>query len=493
MNLYELYKKTFLLSLLTLVTIACAAESNPPVKLEREDRSIDRDKPRPSSYADVVEQANDSVVSVYVANIIEMPDRNVNPEEQFLRRFFGLPVPEQRSPKNQEREKRRKLQGFGSGTIVTQDGYILTNNHVVTGRRGGRRGGEKADEIFVQLKNGKEYEAKVIGRDPLTDVAVIKIDEEGLPALPVTDSSNTKVGDQVFAIGNPMRVGLTVTQGIISAKGRQIGVTGRNGYENFIQTDASINPGNSGGPLIDVQGRLVGVNSAILSGTGGSIGLGFAIPSNIAVNVMKSLVEHGEVKRGFLGVSISDLTPEMAKAFGVDSANGAVVNNVEKGLPADKAGIKRGDLIVAVEGKPVNNANDLRLHISQQRPGSTVEITLTRDGDTVQVEAKLADIEEQGRDSIGDIKLLEGVSLVPVDEKQRKEYDIPERFDGMLVEEVKADSPYSRILREGMVMIEVNDKPVRSADDLRNALRKGPNKIFIYDRGYARYLAISIR
>lgn len=480
---------TFISALVLLVT-GCYAKgvTVEPVELDLtvDQTVIDRSAFQPASYSSILERAQGSVVSVYTANIVKVQRGGMTPHEQFMRRFFGLPLPQTPQPNEDSVEERRMPQGIGSGVILTQDGYILTNNHVVTDRSG-----ENADEIMVQLSDGREMPALVVGRDPNTDVAVLKIEANDLPAIRVADSDQIAVGDVVFAIGNPLGIGVTVTQGIVSAKGRTIGIYGKEGYESFIQTDASINPGNSGGALIDIEGRLIGVNSAIVSRTGGNIGLGFAIPSNLALSITRSLLEYGEVRRGFLGVAISDLTPEKAEVFGLKDTAGVLVDNVEPGFPADLAGIQRGDIILELDGKPVHNGNQLRLDIAQRRPDTEVSITVFRDGKRKVIDAKVGDMDKLASET-GDA-LFEGVSAVPLDEETRQTYGIPTTISGLLISEVDSRSSFSRHLREGMVLMEVNDQKVETTTQARSLFRKGLNKIYIYDRRQVRYLVLNIR
>jgi serine protease Do len=310
-----------------------------PVRLEVNDSPVARDGKFTTSFAPVVKKVSPSVVKVFVTakaksttlSGADIPDRH---------RFFG----EEENPQDLPRQFRApKQHGVGSGVIVTKDGYILTNNHVV----------ESATDVKVALDDGREFSAKVIGRDPQTDIAVLKIDAHGLPFLTLADSDKIEVGDVVLAIGNPFGIGQTVTTGIVSAKGRAtLGLD----YEDFIQTDAAINPGNSGGALVDTDGRLIGINTAILSESGGNQGIGFAVPTNLARWVMDGLMQNGRVERGFLGVNIQDLTPDLAKEFKLDHATGALVSEVTPQSPADKAGLKGGDVIVQFNGKPVTDS-----------------------------------------------------------------------------------------------------------------------------------------
>ena len=333
-----------------------AAKTEPqatPVSLTLDERPVSRDAAGRASFAPVIKKVSPGVVKVFTtvkaqkAGLSEDSDAN-----DLMRRFFG-DQSQGRTPKHGFGTPRQG--GVGSGVIATKDGYILTNNHVVEG----------ADEVKVALQDGREFTAKVIGRDPKSDVAVIKIDAKDLPAVPLADSDKVEVGDVVLAIGNPFGIGQTVTTGIVSAKGR--GNMGLD-YEDFIQTDASINPGNSGGALVDADGRLIGINTAMLSESGGSQGIGFAIPVNLARDVMGSLITDGHVTRGYLGVMIQDVTPALAKEFKLKDNTGALVGDVTPKGPADKAGLKSGDLVVEFNGKKVADSRHLKLEVASTHP-----------------------------------------------------------------------------------------------------------------------------
>ena len=390
------------------------------IDLKVDNTTIDRDqKFTHHSYASILETATPAVVAVHTARIVRVSrSPGMSPEEELLRRFFGVPAPDY--DQDDQPEERKIPQGIGSGVLISDNGYIITNNHVVRNERG-----EDADEVLVRLNDGSELEADIVGRDPLTDIAILKIEAEGLPAIQIADSDNIEVGDVVFAIGNPMEVGLTVTQGIISATDRRIGIYGEDGYESFIQTDASINPGNSGGALIDSRGRLIGVNSAILSRSGGSIGIGFAIPSNLVTSIARQLVETGEVKRGFLGVSISDLTPDMAEAFDIDHSKGVLINDVEEDSAGSQGGLKRGDVIVGLNGKPVETSNEFRIRIGHTPPGTPIELKVLRDGTKKSLDLVVGSA--SGRFAASANEILEGVEVSPIDDEQAKEYRLPSR------------------------------------------------------------------
>ncbi|MBC2604760.1 Do family serine endopeptidase [Pelagicoccus albus] len=464
----------------SMLAVGCAKS----LELNVDSQAIDRSEHfAPHSYANMLQKATPSVVSVHTARIVKVARGGSTPQDEFLRRFFGVPTP--RYEQQSEPQEQLQPQGIGSGVIVSEDGYIITNNHVVSDQRG-----DTADEILVQLSDGTELEAEIIGNDPLTDVAIIKVEAKDLPAITIADSDNIAVGDVVFAIGNPMEVGLTVTQGIVSATNRSIGIYGDRGYESFIQTDASINPGNSGGALIDSQGRLVGINSAIISRSGGNIGIGFAIPSNLAISISQQLADSGEVRRGFLGVSIADVTPDIAEAFGMENTKGVLINDVEEDSAADAGGLERGDIVTAVDGKTVESANQFRIRIGHTAPETTIELQLLRDGEPMTLELEVGSA--SGRLAMGANELLDGVEVSTVDEEASQSYRIPSNVEGLVISSVSAESPYARSLIEGTVIIEINDRKVETVSDAREAIKSGVNKLFVYSRGRTGYLALRV-
>ena len=330
-----------------------------------------------SSYADTVSKAAPAVVTIHSRMRVRQPQQFPFMDDPWFRRFFGERGTQQ-APRQPTRE------GLGSGVIVRQDGYILTNHHVIDG----------ADQIAVDLGDNRSLQAKVVGSDPPSDLAVLKVDASGLPVLPMGDSDRTRVGDVVLAIGNPLGVGQTVTMGIISAKGRRTGLS-NGSFEDFLQTDAPINRGNSGGALVSSNGELIGINSQILSPSGGSIGLGFAIPSNMARTVMEQLVNNGRVRRGQLGIVVLEIPSEEASNLGVTQGPGVVVYQVQSGSAADRAGLRRGDVITALNGTEVNDPNSFRNTIASTAPGSDVTLTVRRDGTEQQVRATLGEFTPQ--------------------------------------------------------------------------------------------------
>jgi len=320
----------------------------------------------PVSYADAVEETSTSVVNIYTAKIVT-ERRNPLQDDPFFKRFFGDTAP--------DAPRKRLETSLGSGVIVSPQGYILTNNHVIQG----------ADEIRVVLANGETPSANVVGTDPDTDLAVLKINYVKLPAITIGQSKTLRVGDVVLAIGNPFGVGKTVTMGIVSATGRnQLGI---NTFENFIQTDAAINPGNSGGALINANGKLVGINTAIFSRSGGSQGIGFAIPASLARDVMQQIIEHGRVLRGWLGIEAQDLTPQLAESLGFDDTNGVLIAAVLRGGPADLAELKAGDIITTIDFKPVINSRDSLNQIAGFAPNTSITLGIIRQGAKIEVNA----------------------------------------------------------------------------------------------------------
>jgi Do/DeqQ family serine protease len=334
-----------------------------------------------TSFAPVVKNAQPAVVSIASTKVVKISgDEGATPffDDPMFRRFFG-DGPQDRFGKPREQREH----GLGSGVIVSPDGYILTNNHVIEG----------ANEINVYASDKREMKARVIGADPKTDIAVVKVEGKNMPTLPFADSSQAQVGDIALAIGNPFGIGQTVTMGIISATGR--GDLGIEDYEDFIQTDAAINPGNSGGALINASGQLIGVNTAILSGAGGNQGVGFAVPSNLARAVMNQLLRNGKVVRGYLGVMIQPVTPEIAKALNLPDARGALVSEVTAGAPAAKAGMAPGDCIVELNGQRVDDSRELRLKTGELAPGSNVKLKLIRDGNPREVSITLGELPKE--------------------------------------------------------------------------------------------------
>ena len=417
-----------------------------------------------TSYADALESIRPAVVSVYSSKLV----RQQVPE--FLR---------QQGLKGGEQMQR----GLGSGVIISTDGFIITNNHVVEG----------ADELKVLLNDDREFTAKVIGSDPKTDVAVIKIETDHLPAATLADSAKLRVGDVVFAIGNPLGVGQTVTMGIVSATGRRVGILDEvAGYEDFIQTDAAINQGNSGGALIDARGRLVGINSAIISNSQGNIGIGFSIPINLANSIMNSLIATGKVSRGYLGVATDALAPDMAESFGLKpDAKGVIITELNPADgPAATAGLKREDLITAINDKPITSRDDLRLIIAQTLPGTKVTVKYIRNG---QAESKEVTLGKLPDDSPPVGEFLPGITAAALTPELRKELRFDDRIAGLVITEIADDSPYHDIFPQGAVLIQLNRVPVSDLASAKRELHEGRNLAFVYYRGALRYITFVVR
>ncbi|MFT3870846.1 MAG: DegQ family serine endoprotease [Nibricoccus sp.] len=452
---------------LALSGAAFGEQSKVSVKVD-EQAIVRSDKIEVASFSPVVKRVAPSVVKVLVTERAKnVPMQEMNPffDDPMFRHFFGDPFGGNGNGGGRGRNRMNRIpqqQGLGSGVIVSTDGYILTNYHVVNG----------ADVIKVTLADGREQTAKVIGTDDKSDLAVIKIEAKDLPAITFSDSEKIEVGDRVLAIGNPFGIGQTVTSGMVSGLGRaqeELGLT----YQNFIQTDAAINPGNSGGALVDVQGRLVGINTAILSRSGGFQGIGFAIPANWARSVMEQLVSGGKIVRGYLGVGLQDLTPELVDSFKLKAKSGALVSEVVAGSPAEKAGVKSGDVVTQINGKKVADGRSLKFAVATIAPGADANLQVLREGKTMEIKVKVGDMPgekiSKGKTAPGseeDEGTLNGVGVADLDQGMRGEFDIPAKVRGAIVTEVDPSSAAAAAgLQPGDVIQEINHKPVRSAED----------------------------
>ncbi len=425
----------------------------------------------PGSFSPLVKSVRDSVVNISTVKVIKgtgifqfkSPFGPGDPFHDFFERFFGNQIP---------REYRQK--SLGTGFIIDKEGYILTNNHVV----------EKTDEIKVRLSNDKEYKAKIVGRDPKTDLALIKIKaDESLKPLPLGDSDKLEVGDWVIAIGNPFGLGHTVTAGIVSAKYRHLGM---GSYENFIQTDASINPGNSGGPLLDMNGKVVGINTAIFTQSGGSIGIGFAIPINMAKSLLPQL-KKGKVIRGWLGVMIQKITPELMEKLGLKSTAGALVADVTKGGPADKAGIKRGDVIIRYNGRLIREMNELPFLVASTPVGKIVDVEVLRKGKKRVFKVKIGKLQEkEQKEAMAEKTVKLGMRVEEINPELRQRFGITEK-KGVVVVDVDRFSPaYEAGIRKGDIILEIDQKPVKDLNDyvkMINKYKKGDTILFLIKRG----------
>jgi len=437
----------------------------------------------PLSYADVVQRVAPAVVTVRSAKRVRVSAQSSFGSDDFLRRFFGGGgILGQRSPEEVERS-------LGSGVIVRSDGHILTNNHVIDG----------AQDIKVDLNNRQTYSAKVVGADPPSDLAVLKIDANNLPQLQLGDSDQVRVGDICLAIGNPLGIGETVTSGIISAKGRRTGLS-NGSFEDFLQTDASINQGNSGGALINTNGALIGINSQILSPNGGNIGIGFAIPSNMAKTVMDQLIRNGKVSRGHLGVTVQPMTSDLAQTFGLKGVQGVLVNSVDPGSPADQAGVKSGDVVVALNGKKTDDPNSFRNEVASTGAGNTVTLTLVRDGRQMDLKATLAETPANGQPqkrgstrTPGQGRL--GVTIEPLTPDVASELGLKSGTTGVVITDLDPDGAGANAgLQTGDVIVQINHQPIHSVNDVGPALDKasnGPSLLLVNRGGQAFFVTVN--
>ncbi|HEU0038197.1 MAG TPA: DegQ family serine endoprotease [Verrucomicrobiae bacterium] len=457
-------KLTAILGLLAVagwLGVAVVAKDSPtPPRVSVSDHPIDRTAHNGNSFAPVVKKVAPSVVNIYSTRTFNVPrSRSPFMEDPFLRRFFG-----EEFGGRDNRPLTRKAQSLGSGVIVTEDGYILTNNHVVEGA--------DKDGVKVAMSDGKtEYTARIIGTDPQTEVAVLKIEAKQLTPLTLADSDKVEVGDVVLAVGNPFGVGQSVSMGIVSGLGRSERVTD---YEDFIQTDTAINPGNSGGPLVDVEGRLVGINTFIESPSGANSGVGFAISANLARSVMNQIITDGKVVRGYLGVKLQPVTADLAKEFELPETAGALVDEVQADTPAAAAGLKDGDVIVEFNGKKVADFNQFRVLVAQTAPKTKVSLKILRDGKEKNLTATLGTLpgemsrrsqNEQTEPDEKKFDALDGVEVGDLDSRARRQNDFPKQLRGALVTSVESGSAAEEArLKVGDVILEINRQSVRDAD-----------------------------
>lgn len=440
-----------------------------------------------TSYAEVVNRVSAAVVTIRTESRARAPRQFPFMDDPFFRRFFGEPL----TPAPE-----RRVRGLGSGVIVTADGYLLTNHHVIDG----------AQQIEVDLQGPRTVVARLVGSDPPSDLAVLKIDEGGLSPLVLADSDKVQVGDIVLAIGNPLGIGQTVTLGIISAKGRRTGLS-NGSFEDFLQTDAPINRGNSGGALVDSNGDLVGINSQILSPSGGSIGIGFAIPSNMARNVMDQLVKNGKVTRGQLGVVVQPVTEDIAASLKMSNARGVIVSQVQPGSPAEGAGFKRGDVILALNGNVVSDPNSFRNEIAGTPPGRTVTLRIWREGSEQELRATLGEFTPEERPArpteqdspepgaTDDGRL--GLAVQPLTPVLAQQLGISGDTQGLAVVGVDPSGPGADAgIQRGDVIEQVNQQAVRSIADLRAAVEragKDPLLLLVNHRGTTIFVTIRPR
>ncbi|EDY18513.1 protease Do [Chthoniobacter flavus Ellin428] len=480
------------------------ADEAPPASVKVDPNPITHAAGTLTTFAPVVEKVSPSVVTIATSKMVK---RNASPNNPYLndpmfRRFFGIPDNEDeqggdqaprnnRGGNNNNGKKHLERFGLGSGVIVSPEGHILTNNHVIEG----------ADEIIVTIGNDKkEYKATKIGADPSTDIAVLKIQPDTkLHEITFADSDKLRVGDFAIAVGNPFGLTQSVTMGIVSALGRSdMHVTD---YENFIQTDASINPGNSGGALVDIEGRLIGINTLIYSRSGGNMGIGFAVPSNLAHSVMDSLIKNGKVSRGFLGIALQPLSEDLAKAFKIENNAGVLVAEVTSKSPAEKAGILAGDVVVEVNGKKVEGPRELQMMVAGIAPGTTVPVKLVRDGQEKMVKVELAErptnkvASADQPEKNTDPDVLDGVTVGDVNGETRKKFDLPESTKGVVITEIDPDSPSAEAgLKAGDVIHEINREPVTSAKqavEMSEKVKKEKKVLLrVSTKGSSRYVVV---
>ena len=456
-------------------------------QLRVEDTPVSRETKFTTSFAPIIKKAAPSVVNIFSTRRVSSRElRGMNPlwDHPLFREFFGDP--------DEMPQRNRQEESLGSGVIVSTDGYILTSNHVIEG----------ADEVKIVMTSGRQFTAEVVGTDPPTDTAVLKVDATELPAVTIANSDKIEVGDVVLAIGNPCGIGQTVTMGIVSATRR--GTLGIVDYEDFIQTDASINPGNSGGALVDAEGRLVGINTAILSRTGGNMGVGFAIPINMGRYVMEQLIGNGKVSRGFLGVGLQPITPDLANRLQLENMRGALVSQVEEGTPAAEAGFKPYDVIVEYNGREVSDSQQLRLMVSQTAPRTKVTFKVMRDGKPKNFNVTLAELSPEQMARMGrpapqeaeENEALAGVEVTDLDAQARRQYGVPNHIRGALVTGVEQNSAAAREgLRPGDVILEIERRNVASAEEavrMTEGFEGDRIMLRIWSRGGTRIVSVPV-
>jgi Do/DeqQ family serine protease len=469
--------------LIAAIAVATHTANAPVSIVARADTNTQRVSQLSSSFADIIEKASPAVVEISMTRIIKASDQQQNNpffSDPFFRQFFG--------PMARPRDQRQE--GLGSGIIVSGNGYILTNNHVV----------EKANSLKVELSDGREFTGKTVGTDPQTDLAVVKIAANNLPTLPFANSDAARVGDLCFAIGNPFGQDHTVTMGIVSAKNRHVG-GGETSLQDFLQTDAAINPGNSGGALINARGELIGVNTMILTGggtsfgaEGGNIGIGFAVPSNMARQVMDQIMKNGKVSRGYLGVNLQNVTAENAPLLGLKNDKGALVADVTPGGPGAKAGLKPGDVIVGINGRPVTGMEDLTMDVVSEMPGATVALDVVRNGSPMKISATLGTrpggLEWGGKDqnqnngngndegNNGGNVSMRGLTVETLTPDLAQQVGVPSSTKGVVVDDVDQSSAAAGVgaLTRGTVIVAVNRHPISNVSDFKREMGENNGK-----------------
>ena len=445
-----------------------------------------------NSYADVVARVAPAVVTIRAERVVRAPRQHPFFDDPSLEDFFGG-----RAPRQQQQQPPREMRqrALGSGVVISPDGYIVTNHHVVDG----------AEQITVEFTDRRAIPAKLIGTDQSSDLAVLKVDAKDLPVLTLGDSDKVRVGDVVLAVGNPLGVGQTVTSGIISAKGRHTGLSDGS-FEDFLQTDAAINQGNSGGALLNAAGELIGINSQILSPSGGNIGIGFAIPSNMTKTVAEQLINKGRVRRGQLGVFVQAVTDDIAQSLGMKEARGVIVGSVQKGSAAERAGLKSGDVITAFNGSAVNDANELRNLVAATQPDTDVTLTVLRDGREQQMKVTLGELTANasgGRDEGGEGGGGEqseggklGIEVTPLTPEVASRFRIPSDRRGLVVAGVDPNGPAANAgLQQGDLIEQANRQPVNSVEDLSTAIRDAGDRplLLLVTRGDQGTIFVTVR
>lgn len=480
MSQCTIYKKNNFIHIACLVLSICFAS------IFSFTQNTEANTKAPESFADLAEKLGPTVVNIYTTQVVksgQLPDNFFHDREdlpEFFKRFFDFPNAPNQTPRH--KEKRTSL---GSGVIITEDGYIITNNHVI----------ENAESINVRLTNFEEYDATVVGRDPKTDVALIKIEPKAnLHYVTFGNSDILRVGDWVMAIGNPFGFEQTVTAGIVSGKGRSLG---SGPYENFIQTDASINPGNSGGPLFDMEGKMVGINTAIYTRSGGNIGIGFAIPANMAEYIVEQLKTHGKVTRGWLGVMIQHVTPDLAEQFKLEHPIGALVGEVTAGSPADKGGIEPGDVIIGYDDKEITQMSMLPAMVAQTPIGEKAKITLMHKGKKKEITVTIAKLKEKDEEICDGTKIKRqdlGLSVQELTQELSQSLGI-EDTTGLLIANVEPNKPAAEAgLKRGDLILEVNQQPVNTIKEYKKIMRaakKTESILFLIKReNHTRFVAV---
>lgn len=479
-------KRMFLVVLLLLISFSACGRDETPKLPSPPAQPVTSSAGVRTSFAEVVNRVSPAVVTIRTESRSRSPRQFPFMDDPFFRRFFGdrLPtVPEQRQ------------RGLGSGVIVSTDGYILTNHHVIDG----------AEEIEIEMTGRQPLDAKLVGSDPPSDLAVLKINASDLTALALADSDKVQVGDLVLAVGNPLGIGQTVTMGIISAKSRRTGLS-NGSFEDFLQTDAPINRGNSGGALVDSNGNLVGINSQILSPSGGSIGIGFAIPSNMARDVLDQLLKSGEVRRGHLGIVVQPVTEDMAANLSLNNVRGLIVSQIQPGSAAERAGMKRGDVILALNGNAVSDPNSFRNDVAGTPPGNTVTLRVLREGNEQELRATLEEFKVEERpvspvrnnssESRGDQTGKLGLAVQPLTPAIAQQLGISAETQGLVVVEIDPAGPAADSgIQRGDVIEAINQQPVRTVAEIRTALERSGDKpvlLLVNHKGTTIFLTIRL-